>query len=196
VIKAILLDQEARGGNRDAASTPNYGKLREPILFETAILRALNATSDGVLNNIGGGIGTADMGEDLFNPASVFNYFPPTARVPGENAVGPEFAIFSSLTSLRRANFVNQLVYSTIAPAPPNRPVGTSIDLTGFNSLAANPDQLLDALNNLLLHGSMSSEMRNNIRTAVAALPATNAIGRVRTAVYLILTSSQYQVQR
>lgn len=197
VVKAILLDdQEARGGNRDAASTPNYGKLREPILFETAILRALNATSDGVLNNIGGGIGTADMGEDLFNAASVFNYFPPTARVAGESAVGPEFAIFSSLSSLRRANWVNQIVYSSIAPAPPNRPVGTSVDLTGFNSLAANPDQLVDALNNLLLHGSMSTEMRNNIRIAVAALPATNALARVRSAVYLILTSSQFQVQR
>lgn len=196
VVKAILLDAEARGNSKDAATSPNYGKLREPILFETAILRALNAASDGILNSVGGGIGTADMGEDLFNAASVFNYFPPTARVAGENAVGPEFAILSSLSALRRANFVNQLVYSSIAPAPPNRPLGTSVDLTVFNSLAANPDQLIDALNNLLLHGSMSAEMRGNIQTAVAALPASNAIGRVRSAVYLILTSSQFQVQR
>ena len=78
----------------------------------------------------GGGIGTADMSEDLFNAPSVFNYFPPRRRVPAENAVGPEFAIFSSLTSLRRANFVNQVIFSTIAPALPNRPLGTSIDLS------------------------------------------------------------------
>ena len=177
-------------------SSPNYGKLREPVLFMTNILRTLNATSDGVLNNPGGGIGTADMSEDLFNAPSVFNYFPPTARVPGENAVGPEFAIFSSLTSLRRANFVNQVIFSTIAPALPDRPLGTSIDLSPFDSLAANPDQLLDALNNLLLHGSMSAEMRQNIKTAVTAVAATNPRLRVRTAVYLIATSSQYQVQR
>jgi uncharacterized protein (DUF1800 family) len=196
VVKAILLDPEARGDNRDPLTAPNYGKLREPVLFMTNILRSLNATSDGVLNSPGGGIGTADMSEDLFNAPSVFNYFPPGARVPAENAAGPEFAIFSSLTALRRDNFVNQVVYSTIAPSPPNRPLGTSIDLTTFNGLAANPDQLLDALNNLMLHGSMSAAMRQSIKGAVSAISATNAISRVRTAVYLIATSSQYQVQR
>jgi uncharacterized protein (DUF1800 family) len=196
VVKAILLDPEARGDNRDPLTAPNYGKLREPVLFMTNILRSLNATSDGVLNSPGGGIGTADMSEDLFNAPSVFNYFPPGARVPAENAAGPEFAIFSSLTALRRDNFVNQVVYSTIAPSPPNRPLGTSIDLTPFNGLAANPDQLLDALNNLMLHGSMSASMRQAIKGAVSAISSTNAIARVRAAVYLIATSSQYQVQR
>jgi uncharacterized protein (DUF1800 family) len=196
VAKAILLDPEARGDNRDPLTAPNYGKLREPVLFITNILRSLNATSDGVLNGPGNGIGTADMSEDVFNAPSVFNYFPPGARVPAENAAGPEFAIFSSLTALRRDNFVNQVIYSTIAPSPPNRPLGTSIDLTPFNPLAANPDQLLDALNNLMLHGSMSAQMRAAIKGAVSAISATNAISRVRTAVYLIATSSQYQVQR
>jgi len=196
VVKAILLDPEARGDNRDPLTAPNYGKLREPVLFITNILRSLNATSDGVLNGPSNGIGTADMSEDVFNAPSVFNYFPPGARVPAENAAGPEFAIFSSLTALRRDNFVNQVIYSTIAPSPPNRPLGTSIDLTPFNPLAANPDQLLDALNNLMLHGSMSAQMRQSIKAAVSAISATNAISRVRTAVYLIATSSQYQVQR
>jgi uncharacterized protein (DUF1800 family) len=93
VVKAILLDPEARGDNRDPLTAPNYGKLREPVLFITNILRSLNATSDGVLNGPGNGIGTADMSEDVFNAPSVFNYFPPGARVPAENAAGPEFAI-------------------------------------------------------------------------------------------------------
>jgi len=38
--------------------------------------------------------------------------------------------------------------------------------------------------------------MRQSIKAAVSAISATNAISRVRTAVYLIATSSQYQVQR
>jgi hypothetical protein len=42
----------------------------------------------------------------------------------------------------------------------------------------------------------MSAEMRQNIKTAVTAVAATNPRLRVRTAVYLIATSSQYQVQR
>jgi hypothetical protein len=126
----------------------------------------------------------------------VFNYFPPSARVPGEIALGPEFAIFSSLSSLRRDNFINRVVFSTIPVSSPNRPVGTSINLAPYDSLASNPDQLLDSLNTLLLNGSMSAEMRQTIKTAVQTLPSTDMRGRVRAAVYLILTSSQYQVER
>jgi len=199
VARATLLDPEASGPSKSPTTEPNYGKLREPLLFITNVLRAFNATSDGILNslNVGGSlIGSADMSEDLFNAPSVFNFFPPTARVPGENALGPEFAIFSSLTSLRRSNFVYRVIFSTIPAAPPNRPLGTSIDLASWDSLAANPDQLLDSLNTLLLHGAMSLEMRQTIKTAVASVPASNPRLRVRTAIYLIATSSQYQVQR
>ena len=199
VVRAILLDPEARGDFIDPATQPNYGKLREPVQFITNLLRAFNATSDGVLNslNVGGSsIGSADMSQDVFNAPSVFSFYPPTARVPGENALGPQFALFSSLTSLRRANFANRVVFSTIPAAPPNRPTGTSIDLSAWDPLANNPAQLIEALNELLLHGAMSAEMRESVRVAVESIPASNARLRVRTALYLIATSSQYQVQR
>jgi len=47
-----------------------------------------------------------------------------------------------------------------------------------------------------MLHGTMSTTMRDTIRQAVLAVPATNAVKRARTAVYLVATSSQYQVER
>ena len=202
VVRAILLDTEARGDFIDPVTQPNYGKLREPVQFITSLLRAFNATSDGVLNslNVGGSsIGSAEMSQDVFNAPSVFSFYPPTARVPGENALGPQFAIFSSLTSLRRANFANRVIFSSIPAASPNRPTGTSIDLSAWVGLANNPDQLIDALNGLLLHGAMSREMRQSVMTAVTNIPATSASDlrlRVQTAIYLIVTSSQYQVQR
>ena len=199
VVRAILLDPEARGDLIDAAAQPNYGKLREPVQFITNLLRAFSATSDGILNslNVGGSsMGSADMSQDVFNAPSVFSFYPPSARVPGENALGPQFALFSSLTSLRRANFVNRIVFSTIPAAAPNRPTGTSIDLSFWDPLASNPDRLIDALDRLLLHGAMSAEMRDSVKTAVESVPLSNPRLRVRTAVYLIASSSQYQVQR
>jgi uncharacterized protein (DUF1800 family) len=199
VVRTILLDPEARGDVIDAAAQPNYGKLREPVQFITNLLRAFNAISDGVLNslNIGGSsIGSADMSQDVFNAPSVFSFYPPSARVPGENALGPQFALFSSLTSLRRTNFANRIIFSNIPAATPNRPTGTSIDLSFWDPLASNPDRLIDALNQLLLHGAMSAEMRESVRVAVESVPISNARLRVRTALYLIATSSQYQVQR
>jgi hypothetical protein len=61
---------------------------------------------------------------------------------------------------------------------------------------AANPTDLVETLNTRLLHGTMSSEMKSSIVVAVAAVAATNPTKRVRTALYLVLTSSQYQVER
>ena len=200
VVRAILLDPEARGDFKDPATDPNYGKLREPVQFVTNILRAFNATSDGVLNSInvgGSAIGSADMNQDVFNAPSVFNFYPPTARVPGEpNVLGPQFAIFSSLSSLRRSNFVNRVIYSNIPAAPPNRPTGTSIDLSPWDALATDPDRLIDELNLLLLHGTISDFMRMEVKDVVLSIPVSNRRSRVRAAIYLIATSSQYQVER
>ena len=85
VVSAILTDPEARGAVK---LDPAYGKLREPVLFMTGLARALNAQSDGVYF----GQQSGALGQHLFNPASVFNYYPPTYVVPGTAAIGPEFA--------------------------------------------------------------------------------------------------------
>jgi uncharacterized protein (DUF1800 family) len=195
VVRAILLDPEARG---DVKSDPNYGRLRHPAQFIVNILRAFgarsadgSAESDGYLNPQ-----SVQMGMDVFRPPSVFSYFSPGTVVPGTNGVrGPEFGLLSTSTALRRANFVNTIVFSRIA-ASANAPKGTSIDLTGLRSLAADPAQLVDALDALLMHGTMSPEMRESIIGAVTAVSATSPLKRARTAVYLVATSSQYQVER
>lgn len=77
-----------------------------------------------------------------------------------------------------------------------NAPSGTSIDLSSLQALAGNPEQLVDALGDLLMHGAMSGDTRLAITNAVAAVPASNTLKRARTAAYLMVTSSQYQVQR
>jgi hypothetical protein len=42
----------------------------------------------------------------------------------------------------------------------------------------------------------MSAQMKTTIMTAVNTVAATDTLGRVRAAIYLIATSSQFQVQR
>jgi hypothetical protein len=65
-----------------------------------------------------------------------------------------------------------------------------------WDALGNDPDRLITALDELLLHGTMSGEMRPIIREAVASIPADDRRLRVQTAIYLIATSPQYQVQR
>ena len=46
------------------------------------------------------------------------------------------------------------------------------------------------------MYNQMSTDMRNSIITAVTAVSASNTLKRAQTALYLVATSSQYQVQR
>jgi hypothetical protein len=116
--------------------------------------------------------------------------------VPGTGGLtGPEFGILSTSTTLRRANFVNTIVLSAIQDSA-KAPRGTSIDLSGLQALAGNPSALVAEVNRLLMYGSMSTGMRDSIIQAVSAVSSANTLKRARTAVYLVATSSQYQVER
>ena len=195
VVRAILLDPEARG---NAKPDPAYGRLRHPAQFIAGLLRAFdarsadgNGLSDGYLNPQ-----SVNMGMDVFRPPSVFSYFSPGTVVPGSGGVrGPEFGLFTTSTALRRANFVNTMVFGRIAVSA-NAPAGTSLDFGPLLPLAPSPGTLVDALDSLLLHDTMSPEMRASIVSAVSAVSPANGLKRVRTAVYLIASSSQYQVER
>lgn len=200
VVRAILLDPEARG---DAKTDPNYGKLREPVQFATNLLRTFNvrsanglSQSDGAFNRIAEFNGMAQV---VFMSPTVFNYFPPGYTIPNTALIGPEFAIMTTGTSIQRANFVNRMVFSTVPVNLPDVPTGTSIDLSEMQALAAadaTGNLLLDELNRRMMHGTMSSTMKSTILTAVINIASTDPLQRAKQAVYLVATSSQYQVQR
>jgi hypothetical protein len=202
VVKAILLDPEARG---DVKTDPNFGKLREPFQFATTLLRAFNmrsanglTQSDGVIFSRGEFVG---MGQIPFRSPTVFNYYPPDYGIPGTTLLGPEFALLTTGTAIQRQNFVNRMVYATppIPGGTVNTPDGTSLDFSDVQALAAadtTSNLLLDELNNRLMHGTMSPSMRSTIMTAVNSIASTNSLARAQQAVHLVITSSQYQVQR
>lgn len=184
VVRAILMDPEARGSVK---TDPDYGHLREPVLFITDLLRAFDATTDGEL------AGQANaMGQNLFNSPSVFSYYPHQYLVPGTTIQGPEFGIQSSSAAEARLNFVNALTSAGVK----TNDGGTTIDLTLLQQFAGSPSLLVGWLNDLLLHGAMSPQMEADVTNAVSAIPSTNAPLRVQTAVYLVAGSSQYQVER
>lgn len=196
VVQAILLDPEARG---DVKTDAHYGHLREPAQYICNLLRAFNAgsadltqQSDGYLNPQ-----AVNMGQDLYRPPSVFSYYSPGFVIAGTSppVLGPEFQLLNTATAIRRDNFVNTMVYSTIAVGT-NSPNGTALNLTPLTERGGDPNALADYLNALLLHGTMSAEMRNSLITAVNAVPATNPRRRGQAALYLVATSSQYQVQK
>jgi uncharacterized protein (DUF1800 family) len=194
VVTAILMDPEAAA---NPAPDVSKGRLRHPIFYVTSLMRNFNATSadglalsDGYLNPQ-----NQNMGMDLFVPPSVFSYFPPPTLVLASNMAGPEFGLLNTSTALRRANFINTMVFSRVAVSA-NSPNGTALDFTYAMGYASQPEQLVGFLNVLMMGGNMSPAMAEPIVAAVNAVPVTNPLRRVQTAVYLVATSAQYQVAR
>jgi uncharacterized protein (DUF1800 family) len=212
VVQAILLDPEARG---DVKTASTYGKLREPAQYINGFLRAFNvksfdktSTSDGVLSSRSSRDFTGTLDQPIFQPTTVFSYYQPGFEIPGTKLLGPAFGILSTSTTLRRANNINTLIYTgvtantTPTAASPDRPRGTSIDIANLEAMAVTPGdfQVTNYLNSLLFHGTMSTQMRDSIVTAMNAINdatlTTRHQKRARVAVYLAATSSQYDIQR
>jgi Protein of unknown function (DUF1800)/Repeat of unknown function (DUF5648) len=190
IVRAILLDPEARGAVK---LDPGYGKLREPVLLVAAAARGANTRSDGVY--FGGAV--SGLGQNLFYSPSVFNYYPPDYTVPGTTMIGPEFAIQNSSTFINRDNVMNTLAFGTIAPvATYPGATGSQPDWTALQAGAADANVLADRLNALLLHGAMPAAMRSGLVAAINAIAATDTLTRAKTAFYLVVTSSEYQVER
>jgi uncharacterized protein (DUF1800 family) len=194
VVRAILLDQEARGDK----PAPIFGHLQEPILFKVRFLRAFNttsATTDFVLTDSYLPSELA-MAQDLFRSPSVFNYYPPSFSIPGVGVNGPEFAIQSTSTALARVNFVAETTYKTMSTSSPNRPTGTWLDLSSVTPLTGSPYRLTNMLNTLMLHGTMSPDLHATVNNAIALMPSATSLAKAQRAVYLIGSSPEYFVER
>jgi uncharacterized protein (DUF1800 family) len=181
VIRAILLDPEARQGDYGGPIVTG-GHLREPLLYVLSLLRSLNATvteSNNLTTN------ALQMGQNLFNAPSVFSYFSPNYHIGA--LVGPEFQLQSPSTSLIRANFVNTMVYGSLGG-------GTVVDMSPYVALVGNPTAMLNALNTALMHGQMSDATKSEILAAIS-LPGMTTTQIAQAAIYLVASSTQYQVE-
>ncbi|HTM13986.1 MAG TPA: DUF1800 domain-containing protein [Bryobacteraceae bacterium] len=195
VVKAILLDPEARAGDEGPSLSPpdTSGHLREPVFAVASILRGLGATVNDT-NNLSNR--AANLGQTLFAPPTVFNYFAPGYTIPAEftpgaTLLGPEFQLQSPSAAVARANMVNAMLYGNLGD-------GAIIDWTYLAGLAATPEALLDSVSDALMHGKMPDAMRTQILSAVNAFTGTTAAvykARAQAAVYLTVSSSYYNVE-
>ncbi|HSI60068.1 MAG TPA: DUF1800 family protein [Ideonella sp.] len=194
-VAAVLLDSEAR----TESPARSAGKLREPTLLMTGVLRALNGRSDGeALIWLGRG-----LQQHLFRPPSVFNDYPSNYPLPGTSLSGPTFAIHNTNSALARLNFLTFVVNWGGSEPTSGVPgaFGTHADLKTFEADAADPAKLVDRLSLLALGKPLPATIRAEFIAAVGAnIAQTDAQGwpaaRVRQAALLVFASPDYQVQR
>jgi uncharacterized protein (DUF1800 family) len=186
VLTAILTDDEARAGD----TNPSFdgGHLREPILFLTAMTRALgfqNTNSTGSYDSLSNY--SNNLNERPYRANSVFNFFPPDYVIPATTLNAPEFGIENTATATLRESLADSIVNNKIS--------GFTVDLSDTSTLgqlAADPASLVSALNTLLMHSQMPTDMQDTIVSAIT--PLSSNAQRVRIALYLIVTSSQYKI--
>jgi uncharacterized protein (DUF1800 family) len=197
VVRAVLLDAEARPANPDA----HHGKLREPVVRVAHALRSLGGASSSGQFKLSGEL--ADVGQRAQNSPSVFNFYrpgyvPPNTELATAGQVAPELQIVGNNTVVAWVNLVQRLLTTGLGRN------GTAADVTlplsAETALAASsPAALVDHLNTVLLAGRMSDGLRQNILQAMAGVPDASATGysdRARLAVLLALSSPDYLIQR
>jgi len=198
VVRAILMDYDARG---PALATQGAGHQREPVIRLTNLLRAFSASSPNGTFSIRNAISPTNtsLAQEAMSSTTVFNFFSPDYRAPGAVAqaglYSPEFQLTTEVVVATVANYLNNAIYTFLGPNTNKITLHLSLEL----SLANNPTDLVDHLNYLLMAGNMSPAMRTTLINAVTSIPATNLAGRterVRTAIYLVVNSPEFVIDK
>ena len=214
VVKAILLDDEAR--DCEWISDPYSGKMREPMIRYIQLLKAFDAHNEsGKMFSVGWN--TSDIQHPLNSP-SVFNFFLPTYAPSGpimdSSLVAPEFELLNSTIAIEYINMSFDIIWSenymeSITLASPENvgypwwEIGFSnpedhveLDFNEEISLAAyDPAAMIERLNLLLGGGTISSATMQTI-VNIIDVDYLEPSDRVKLALYFILISPDYVIQK
>jgi len=212
VVKAILLDPEARSGA--AMFDEDAGRAREPMMKFTALARAMTLIVPA------GQYWTQNFGfrdntlQSIFSSPTVFNYYLPGFQPVGDLSVAdltaPELKLHNTSTAI---NFING-IYALNFWGQPGGYEGqpnwygswesedlqprTRWDQRVFLQYADHPEILVNELDKLLTYGQLSDQTRNTI---ISTLNNTYwswnddwRLFRVQSAIYYILISPDFNI--
>lgn len=215
MVRAILTDSEAM--------TPgglSGGKVREPVLKFTALLRAYGAKSTsgdfiiGLTDNP-----ATRLGQSPLMSSSVFNFYrpgyvPPASKTSAAGLVSPELQILHETSAAGYVNFMRDLIWGGVglrgynnAGAQPDVLLEYNTSSSATLRLADSPIELVESINGKLMYGTMPSSRKNDIVAAIATIdfrakenPTEDQIFKTRqrrvwSALLLTVASPEYQVQ-
>lgn len=206
VVRALLLDPEARHGHRTLPDT--FGKVREPLLRLTQVWRGLDVRwlqdrlfpDDREIHE--------RYNQSPLAAPSVFNFFSPSYTPGGAlgdaGMVAPELQAITDTFAIALTNDLWGRIHWQCRGCDMNAsayPGVRETQLDGWrDSLASGDAAAVDALieraNTLFLGGTMSPALRARVRARVLELPADAPLLRVQNALYLITASPEFAVQR
>ena len=188
---AILSDTEARLANPPAS----FGKLSEPMVRLLQWGHTFRATSTDGAWTLGYTDAETSLGQMPMRSPSVFNFFrpgyvPPNTQVASQNLVAPEFQILTEPTVVGYINYMAGTV---------NNARNIKADYGTEKTLATDPTALVAHLNLCLASGALTPASQSlivNAITSISAATETGLLNRIYAAVLMVMSSTDYLIQR
>jgi uncharacterized protein (DUF1800 family) len=188
---AILMDTEARQVNAPAS----FGKLSEPMVRLLQWGHTFHAKSTDGAWTLGYTDAETALGQMPMRSPSVFNFFrpgyvPPNTQVASQNLVAPEFQILTEPTVVGYVNYMAGTV---------NNARNIKADYSTEKALATDPAALVAHLNLCLASGALTTNSQSlmvNAITSISAATETGLLNRIYAAVLMVMSSTDYLIQR
>ena len=195
LVKAVLLDPEARA----ADTSPGAGKLSEPILRLTRLLRAfqsLAGSNPPVLGRYVLSNGSDSFGQWPMQSPTVFNFFHTDYQPPGglldAGLYAPEFEITTELSTVDTSNYFYD---GTANGFSTNSGPRDGLDYSSLIAAAGNADALISRIETLVLARPMSADLRTNLLKALSLYPTSPSDG-VKAVMQMLSSCPEFSVDR
>ncbi|MGJ7495067.1 DUF1800 domain-containing protein [Variovorax sp. RT4R15] len=200
VLAAVLLDNEAR--SPDGLASPDFGRLREPMLRLVQWGRTFGIASTKDTWKIGNTSDAANrLGQSPLRSPSVFNFFrpgyvPPSTVLASEGKSAPEFQLVNE-TSV--GGYLNHL-QGVLANGYDSKDVIASYATE--KTLVTDAGALVRRLNLMMCANQLSAATQKTITDALAAPAVTAAstdavkLNRIYAAVLMVMASPEYLIQK
>jgi uncharacterized protein (DUF1800 family) len=184
VVRAILLDPEARAGDDADGLSPSDGFLQEPYLFELFVMNITGWTNGDAQPSYL----PCTLQECIFYPGTVFGFYSPSYRIPGTSINSPEFQLMNDVSLINRS----QALWAILTGQQGGfSRLSTSAWLTqNFTTVS----ELVDALNHLAYHGQMPAEEQQLIISYCNQLQTTDPMLATESAIFLALNADNFTV--
>jgi hypothetical protein len=160
VVKAILLDPEARAGDDPTQQIARTGKMKEPVLLHTNVLRGMGCTKAVAdTRNSRSDVTYEAWTQSAYNAPSVFGYFSPNHTAPESLVPAPEQKLITTDEVRRRASDLTWRVEKKTDFTQ----AGCEVDLF-INAAATSEDALIALINDRFFKGAMPAPLRQGAK--------------------------------
>lgn len=170
VVRAILLDPEARAGDQIGSSPNSFGKLREPVQWWSALLRGMNckkplhypANDDGVRWVI------EPQNQNATYPPNVFSFYQAGDRAPGSNLLAPEQKLLNTIEFTSRIGALNWTLLDKNNSAAADNYTNSGCEVAELGkAFAQSPKAIIDLISQRWFRGAMPPTLRSNLQALI-----------------------------